>query len=113
MKTLILSLLSVVLITSCSVSSYNNPQTDVTERASAKYPIQAARNRVEGYVYLSFDINEKGETQNIKVIEGVPKGVFDKVATAAVSKWKYEPALLNGKAIIQKRIAVTLDFNLG
>jgi len=114
MKNLILSILSIVLITSCSVnSSYNNAQTNAIERASPKYPIQAARDRVEGYVYLSFDINDKGRTQNIEVIKGVPEGIFDKEAIKAVSKWVYEPAIKNGKAVAQKRIAVTLDFILG
>jgi protein TonB len=114
MKLLTLALLSTLLITSCSEEvKYSKAQTQVLERANPKYPIQAARDRVEGYVKLSFDINESGETANIKVVEEIPEKVFSKQAILAISKWKYEPQIINGKPVVQKMIAVQLDFNLG
>lgn len=114
MKILTLALLSTLLITSCSEEvKYNKAQTQVLERANPKYPIQAARDRVEGYVKLSFDINENGETANIQIIDEIPEKIFSKQAILAVSKWKYEPQVIKGKPIVQKMIAVQLDFKLG
>ncbi|WP_448546447.1 energy transducer TonB [Thalassotalea fusca] len=114
MKLLTLVLLSTLFITACSEEvKYNNAQTQIIERVNPKYPIQAARDKVEGYVKLSFDINESGETANIKVVDEIPENVFSKQAILAVSKWKYEPQVVNGKPVVQKMIAVQLDFKLG
>lgn len=113
MKTLALVLLSTFLITSCSEQvKLNNVQAKALERASPKYPIQAARDRIEGFVKLSFDVDEHGATTNIKVIDASPEKIFDKQARLAVSKWKYEPQIIDGKPIIQKVISVQLDFKL-
>ena len=116
MKFLTLALFSVFLITSCSKEvkvKFNNAQTKAIERAQPKYPIQAARDRVEGYVKLSFDINENGETSDIKVIDESPEKVFSEQAILAVTKWKYEPYIVDGKPVIQELVAVQLDFTLG
>jgi protein TonB len=113
MKILVLILLSTLLITSCSKEvKLNNAQTKPLDRASPKYPIQASRDRIEGFVKLSFDINENGETANIKVIDASPEKTFDKQATLAVSKWKYEPLITDGNPVVQKMISVQLDFKL-
>jgi protein TonB len=114
MKILTLVLLSVFLVTSCSdKAEFNNAQSKILDRVSPKYPIQAARDRIEGYVKLSFDINAKGETENIKVIDESPVKTFSKQAISAVSKWKYEPHIMNGNPVVQKKISVQLDFTLG
>lgn len=39
------------------------------ETANPTYPIHAARNRIEGYVQMSFDISESGDPINIKIIK--------------------------------------------
>lgn len=113
MKILILVLLSTFFISSCSEEiKLNRAQTKALERVNPKYPIQAARDHIEGYVKLSFDINVKGETDNIKVIDEVPEKTFRKQAVLAVSKWKYEPYVVNGNPVLQKNISVQLDFKL-
>jgi protein TonB len=82
-------------------------------RIEPKYPIQAARDGKEGYVILSFTINEVGGVEDVKVIEAQPKRVFDKEARRALRKWKYKPKVVDGKAQRRPGLSVQLDFTMG
>lgn len=63
-----------------------------------------------GYVQLKFDVDTTGNTENIQVIESQPEGVFDEAAVRALSKWKYNPKITNGKPVKQLGLKVQLDF---
>jgi protein TonB len=82
-------------------------------RIEPKYPIQAARDGKEGYVILSFTINEAGGVEDVKVVEAQPKRVFDKEAKRALRKWKYKPKVVDGKAQRRPGLSVQLDFTMG
>ncbi|MFT5814315.1 MAG: protein TonB [Psychroserpens sp.] len=81
-------------------------------RIEPKYPIQAARDGKEGWVTLSFTINEIGGVEDVDVIEAEPKRVFDKEAKRALRKWKYKPKVVDGKAMRQPGLTVRLDFKM-
>jgi protein TonB len=81
-------------------------------RVNPKYPIRAARDGVEGWVVLAFDINTLGEVVNISVIDSQPKRTFDKAAKQALKKWKYKAKSIDGKAVAQHNFSVQLDFNM-
>jgi len=77
-----------------------------------QYPPEAARDGIEGYVTLTFDISEMGTVMNVRIINAKPKRVFDKAARKALKKWKYEPKIQDKKAVAQLGQKVTLEFNL-
>jgi len=81
-------------------------------RIDPRYPIKAARDGKEGYVILSFTINELGGVDDVKVIEAKPKRLFNKEARRALSRWKYKPKMVDGKAVKVFDETVRLDFNL-
>lgn len=81
-------------------------------RIEPKYPPQAARDGKEGWVKLSFTINEVGGVEDISVIEAKPKRIFDREAKRALRKWKYKPKIVDGKAMKQPGMTVQLDFKL-
>ena len=81
-------------------------------RINPKYPIDAARNGVEGWVILAFDINAIGEVVNIKIVDSQPKRIFDKAARRALSQWKYQAKSVSGKTVAQQNFTVQLDFNM-
>jgi protein TonB len=81
-------------------------------RIDPRYPIKAARDGKEGYVVLSFTINEIGGVDDVKVIEAQPKRLFDKEARRALKRWKYRPKMVDGKAQKVPNQVVRLDFTL-
>jgi len=81
-------------------------------RVNPKYPITAARDGIEGWVVLAFDINTIGEVVNISIIESQPKRIFDKAARQALKKWKYRAKSVDGSAVTQQNFTVQLDFTM-
>ncbi|MBY6186722.1 energy transducer TonB [Marinobacter hydrocarbonoclasticus] len=81
-------------------------------RIEPRYPVKAARDGKEGYVILSFTINEMGGVDDVKVIEAEPRRLFDQEARRALRKWKYKPKIVDGKPVKQPGQTVRLDFTL-
>ncbi|MEM1080118.1 MAG: energy transducer TonB [Pseudomonadota bacterium] len=77
-------------------------------RVSPGYPREAVLNDVEGLVVLSFEIDPKGRTQDIRVETSEPPGVFDESAVQAVSRWLYKPSSFP----IGQRHTMRIDFLL-
>lgn len=81
-------------------------------RVEPKYPIDAARNGIEGWAKLSFTINTIGQVTDVKVIAAEPKRVFDREAARALKKWKYRPQVIGGIPVAKSNMVVVLDFKL-
>ena len=62
-------------------------------RIEPKYATQAARDGKEGWVQLSFTIDELGGVTDVEVIDAEPKRIFDREAKRALRKWKYRPKM--------------------
>ncbi|PKF61820.1 energy transducer TonB [Psychromonas sp. psych-6C06] len=81
-------------------------------RVQPRYPRRALRLGKQGYVVLSFDINEVGRVININIIEAQPKRLFEKEAKRALKQWKYKPMVVNGEAVPQRGQRIRLDFEM-
>ncbi|GEA06917.1 hypothetical protein KUL42_16780 [Alteromonas sp. KUL42] len=105
MKKEIILLLIIALVSACSATQSNNNQSATT---SDNPPKEAP----DGWVRMSFDITSSGTTENIKVIDSSPSGIFESEAIKALSKWKYKPKFIDGVAVKQTDLKVQLDFIL-
>ena len=76
----------------------------VTERAEAKYPPAALKEKLEANVELELSIDEAGHVTNARVTTPAGHG-FDESALEAVKKIVFVPAKKNGTPI-----AATIDF---
>ncbi|WP_337878660.1 energy transducer TonB [Rheinheimera sp.] len=81
-------------------------------RIEPKYPVQAARDGIQGWVKLSYSIDSAGQVTNVQVLEAEPKRVFEREAIRALQQWKYQPQMTEGKAVAQHGLVVQLDFGL-
>jgi periplasmic protein TonB len=74
-----------------------------------EYPQIAKMARVQGVVRLAAIISENGTIQDLKLISGPP--LLVKAAMDAVSRWRYQPTLLNGDPV-QVDTEIDVNFTL-
>jgi protein TonB len=80
-------------------------------RALPKYPAQALRRSVEGWVKIEFIITTDGNVSNPRVIAAQPSDEFNDAALAAIRQWKFKGKVVNGQPATQRTIQ-TLRFKL-
>ncbi len=66
-------------------------------RHPPQYPIQAARQGHQGQVILDVSINAAGDVVNVTVEQSSGYRELDRAAVEAARKWKFNPAIKNGK----------------
>lgn len=125
----ILTLIPIILtIASASVAGKTNtiyadvqvtnlaPTNDfIWERANKntpKYPVELARSGTIGCAVLSFNISDSGKTENIEVINSLPKQNLGKHSHKMLKKWKWVPASTNSDPVPEKR-TLRFDFCMG
>jgi protein TonB len=79
--------------------------TEVTEASLTRvkpieldYPAEALRKNIEGWVELSYVVSTEGKVTAVKVLNSSPARVFDAAATRALTRVRYKPVMLDGKA---------------
>lgn len=65
------------------------------------YPKRMAASGIKGLVLVSFVVLENGSVSEPVILRSNNPG-FDEAAIEAILKWKFEPALLNGKPVKMK-----------
>lgn len=73
------------------------------------YPEEAKDNKKEGAVILNVLIDDKGIVREVEVVES--DEIFKKEALLAMKRFKFSPALVNGKAVAVK-IRYVINFKL-
>ena len=66
---------------------------------AVKYPAMALHNGVEGKVYASFTVNEKGEIVDLKIARGLGSGLDEETLRAIRSLPKFIPGKQNGREV--------------
>ncbi len=89
-----------------------NQQAMPLYRVEPRYPSQAIKRKVEGYVIMRFTIDESGRPTDIEVVEAEPSRMFEREAMRALRNWKYQPKVENGVATQQFGQTVRLEFKL-
>ncbi len=78
-----------------------------------KYPRAALVAGEEGWILLKIDVTETGEVENVRVVGGEKRNLFQSEARRAVAQWKYRPFLgSDGKPLKLADHQVRVDFNL-
>jgi protein TonB len=62
-----------------------------------EYPSRAIELGLEGVVRLSAVVGTDGRVSSVTVLESSGKTLLDRAATAAVKRWTFAPARVNGR----------------
>ena len=73
------------------------------------FPQEAQASGVEGVVVAEITVNESGMVTDARVLKSNP--VLDEAALKAVREWRYDPTVVDGKAVPVK-MTVTVNFSL-
>ncbi len=68
------------------------------EKVDPKYPEEARKARIMGLVRLQATITDEGLVQDLEVLES-PDETLTEAALEATRKWRFEPALCDGKPV--------------
>ena len=79
------------------------------QKVLPSYPEKAIRARLQGPVVLQAFIARDGTIQDLKLIRG--SFLLGQAAYRAVRQWRYQPYLINGRAV-EAQTLVTVDFKL-
>lgn len=82
------------------------------EQVKPKMPREAAIKGIEGFVTFTFDINEDGRVENIRVASAENRSVFESEARAAIRKFRYRPRKVNGRPVRVVGHSFTVVFTL-
>jgi protein TonB len=82
------------------------------EQVKPKMPREAALKGIEGFITFTFDINEEGRVENIKVTDAENRSVFEAEARRAVRKFRYRPRKIDGRPVRVVGHSFTIVFTL-
>ncbi|MCF0190452.1 MAG: energy transducer TonB [Marinilabiliaceae bacterium] len=75
---------------------------------SVKYPVIAAENGIQGRVFVSFVVNQKGEVTNVKVARPFDPNLDKEAVRVVQSMPKWAPGMQRGKPV---KVSYTVPIN--
>jgi protein TonB len=91
-------------------SQLDTPLT-ILARIPPLYPLKAKRQGIEGWVRIRFLVNEDGGVEEVTVVESRPPGVFEQAVKGSVSRWRFQPGLVDGIPV-RTQAETTIRFEL-
>jgi TonB family protein len=79
----------------CGVS---NPEIIPESKVAPKYPGKARRKQIEGRVVLRALVSRDGAVRDVEPVKS-PNDLLTEAAVAAVSSWRFRPALKDGEPV--------------
>jgi len=81
-------------------------------RIDPEYPLRMRQRGIEGWVAIRFTIAKAGTVKDAVVVASDPPGPFDKAALSAVRRYRYNPKIVDGRAVERPGQKVRLDFTM-
>ena len=76
-----------------------------------RYPSEAQRKGLAGWVELEFTVAKDGTVKDLTVFRAEPAETFDAAAIKAVSQWRYRPIVRDGR-VVEQRARLRVRFAL-
>lgn len=100
--------------TKVDIGSGFNPDRDAQPlvRIPPQYPDRCqGRSGGTETVLVEFDVNPQGQTYNISIVD-TTSSCFNRSATRAVERWKYQPKIVDGNPAARFGVRTSFKFNL-
>ncbi|MEQ9561691.1 MAG: TonB family protein [Woeseiaceae bacterium] len=82
-----------------------------TKYVAPKYPRNAMRRDLTGFVDVGMTVARDGSVYNVTVLNAKPESVFNEAALEAVQQWEFEPVIVDGQPV-ERRTAVRMAFEI-
>jgi len=89
---------SSMLRTAFTLSEVDQPPR-VIRKIDPLYPFAAKRKGLMGSVMLRFIVTKEGRVVEVSVVKSEPPEVFDASALKAIVRWRFKPAIKDGKSV--------------
>jgi len=87
-------------------------QVALIARSNPAYPAQALRAGEQGTVLVLAQVDVNGQVSDARVVHHSGSPTLDRAATNEVRRWKFEPALHDGRPIVAS-VEVPVNYRLG
>ena len=84
---------------------------EVLHSVEAQFSDYARQNRICGTNLIGLTVDAKGTPQNVHVVRGLERSL-DQNALAAVSQYRFRPAMKDGTTPVPVQITIEIDFRL-
>jgi TonB family protein len=85
---------------------------DAAYLPAPKYPREAQKDQVEGWVKVRLLISVTGTVENFEIVAAQPTGYFEEAIKDVLPRWRYSPAVDEGGRPIEFWDEVTYQFKL-
>lgn len=80
--------------------SINDGSLNLAFAVPPVYPARMATRGLEGFVVVGFSVSAAGAVFDPYIVEAEPQQGFNKAALEAIKRFKYQPRVLGGKAVV-------------
>jgi TonB family protein len=103
MKRTVVFLITIVMLLAGCASQSQRLLTEgpLVDRKSEVYVIESHRQHEQGTVRLQVLVDEQGVPAQSYVLKSSGKPALDELAQSEVKKWRFVPARLKGKPVVQ------------
>jgi TonB family protein len=82
-------------------SNLGRNENELLGIVAPEYPVRARQRRVDGWVLVSFSVNEDGkvDAESIVVVDSEPSGIFERASIRSASQFEFRPRIVDGTAV--------------
>jgi protein TonB len=99
-------------MTRMSMSAGSDRDVIPLVRIAPDYPPRALSRGLEGWVKVQFTITPTGTVKDAKVVDAMPKEIFDDAALKSIARWRYNPRVEGGVAVERVGVQTIIRFQL-
>jgi protein TonB len=75
------------------------------------YPLRARNRGIEGWVKISFVVDQTGHVTHILILKSEPAAIFDQSVIRCVTGWRFKPGTIDGMKV-KVKVESTIRFEL-